>query len=77
MNFPDYIKERGEEACANAWGVSPRAVKSWRYRERYPRPDQARSIVSETGGSVTLEDIFGEPLKGQSDTPGGLHAHPH
>lgn len=63
MNLSEYIETRGDDACAEAWGEKLRTVQSWRLLERYPRPEKARAIVSETGGKVTLDGIYGVPLK--------------
>ncbi|MCB1901773.1 MAG: hypothetical protein KDH16_20955 [Rhodocyclaceae bacterium] len=59
MELATYIRQRGEDDCAKAWGVSRRAVASWRFGERYPRPEQAQAIVKETNGAVSMDDIYG------------------
>jgi hypothetical protein len=35
------------------------AVYHWMSGFRTPRPEMARKIVAETGGRVTLKDIYG------------------
>ena len=61
MDLPTYIKTIGEQAAANLFGVSIWAVRSWRQRARYPRPEKAREIVEKTGGKVTYEAIYSGP----------------
>lgn len=58
MCFTQYIAEHGDAECAERWGVKARTVASWRRRERLPRPEQARVIVAETRGQVSMEDIY-------------------
>jgi hypothetical protein len=59
MGFVEFIRLHGDEACAVRWGVQTRTVASWRRHERMPRPAQARRIVSETAGMVSMQDIYG------------------
>lgn len=66
MNLSDYIAKHGVDSCAKAWNVSERRVKSWRYGERFPRPEQARVIVAATAGAVTMDDIYGIQMPTQS-----------
>lgn len=60
MNLPDYIKAIGHEAAAQLFDVSKWTVKSWRFRERTPRPDKAREIQRITRGRVSVAEIYND-----------------
>lgn len=60
MDLPAFIRDVGVEKCAKLFGAKPGAVKSWLYRERYPRQSMATRIVEKTGGKVTFAGIYGE-----------------
>jgi len=57
MKLPEYIQLVGDQAFATLIGVSPHTARSWRKKERTPRPEQARKIVKKT--PVTMADIYG------------------
>lgn len=57
-SLPEFIESVGDEAAAELFGAKVRTVQSWRRRERYPRPEQARQIVEATGGAVDFAGIF-------------------
>lgn len=59
MTFPDFIKNAGgDQAVADAIGVSPRTVLAWRLRERYPRPAQAARLVDFAAGLLDYSAIY-------------------
>ena len=60
MNLPDYIRMIGSEKAAELFEESPRAVKGWLYRERYPRPETAQKIVKRSRGKVSMAEIYGQ-----------------
>lgn len=61
MDLPEYIKTVGDARASEIFGESIRTVRSWRYRDRRPRPITAHKIVEATNGEVTLADIYGLP----------------
>lgn len=63
LSLPDFIAKIGDESAVELFGAKLRTVQSWRRRERYPRPDQARRIVAASGGEVSYAGIFSEPQK--------------
>lgn len=65
LSLPDFIAKLGDERAAELFDVKVRTVQSWRRRERYPRPDQARRIVAAAGGEVSYAGIFSEPPQSQ------------
>lgn len=56
MELPDYISKVGDKAFADKFGVTERAARSWRLRERYPRREVAQRIAKAT--PVTWEGIY-------------------
>jgi DNA-binding transcriptional regulator YdaS (Cro superfamily) len=58
MLLSDFIKQLGDEAAAELFGVKPRTAQSWRLGERFPRPKQAREVVERTKGEVSLEEVY-------------------
>ena len=60
MTLADYIRKHGNKRCADLFGVSEAAVKSWRCGLRSPRPETANQIVRLTGGEVTLAGIYAQ-----------------
>jgi hypothetical protein len=61
MTLPDYIKQVGDEKAAEVFGVSPRTAMSWRLRDRFPRPQQARKIIASS--PVTMEGIYSNGIE--------------
>lgn len=61
MDLPAYIESVGDARASELFGEPIRTVKSWRYRDRRPRPATAQKIVERTEGAVTLADIYGAP----------------
>lgn len=59
ISLSEFIAEIGDEEAGRLFGVSARAAKSWRLRDRYPRPETADRIVVRTSGRVTHEGIYG------------------
>ena len=57
MKLSEYIKDQGDEKCAKQFGVPVRTVRSWRLKNRRPRPEQAAIIVKKS--PVTYEGIYG------------------
>jgi len=47
--FIEYIKTHGDEHCAEQFGVTRRAVASYRHGERRPRPAKAKDISARCG----------------------------
>ena len=58
MDFVTYLKALGDKKASALYGVKPRTIKSWRLRDRTPRPEQARSIVEKS--PVSFDSIYGE-----------------
>lgn len=58
VTLPEYIRRVGIEQAAVLWDCKKRTVESWMRKERYPRPEQARVIVSKS--PVTMEGIYGQ-----------------
>jgi len=69
MFLKDYIEEYAEKKCrgdykqadvelGKKFGVTARAVQSWRYLSRVPIVDTARFIVKATRGKVDYEGIY-------------------
>lgn len=58
MKLKAYIEWKGDEFCAELFGVKLRTIGSWRRGERIPRPHLANEIVRLTKGKVQLEDIY-------------------
>lgn len=61
-----WVAARGASTVAANLGacghqVSPSAVYSWVRGDASPRPPVARALVRESGGALTLEDLFGLP----------------
>lgn len=61
MDLPAYIREIGKDKFGKMFELTPRAVDSYLFRERLPKPDLARKIVGSS--PVTWEGIYGEPEK--------------
>ena len=62
--FGRYIARRGVPWVvgrleAEGFGVTPKAVYSWLAGSKSPRPCLARAITRVSGGSLTLNDIYG------------------
>jgi transcriptional regulator with XRE-family HTH domain len=57
MRLDKYIKQAGDKAAAQLFGVAERTAASWRRGERIPSPEAARIIVSLS--PVTFEGIYG------------------
>ena len=64
MTFRDFIKDYGELKLAQKLNVSLDTVKSWRYGNRIPRPNQVKKIILLTNYSLSWEDVYG-PLHEQ------------
>ena len=58
MDLSTYIKNMGDMAAANLFGVSYWTARSWRLGTRHPRGEKAREIVLKTGGKVTFDSIY-------------------
>lgn len=58
MTLQDIIRDRGAAECAKRWGVSVRAVNSWLYGERTPRPRKALEIVGIEGTKLSMAHIY-------------------
>lgn len=61
MTLSEYIKEHGDQKCADLFKVKERTVASWRRGENFPRAIKAREIVAITGGSVSMAGIYHGP----------------
>jgi len=65
--LPELIAEVGDAEFARLVSAPVRTVQSWRRRERLPRPEQARKIVRQWAGQITLDGIYGiEAAAGES-----------
>ena len=69
MTLSDYIKEHGDQRCAELFKVKERTVASWRRGENFPRAVKAREIVAVTGGSVTMAGIYHDPAVNAENSP--------
>jgi len=58
MRLPDYIRQHGDERCAELFKVKERTVASWRRGENFPRASKAIEIVAATNGEVNMEGIY-------------------
>jgi len=58
MTLSDYIKAIGDDAAAQVLGISRRAAKSYRLRDRSPRPQTANQMVRRSKGKLTMESIY-------------------
>ncbi len=56
--FRKYIDREGAAKIAALCGVTPRAVESWRYKARRPRPDMAPLIIAASNGELAWQDIY-------------------
>lgn len=72
MTLTEYIKLIGDEAFASRHSVSIRCARSWRLRQRFPRPQKAMRIVEDTAGLVSLPEVYAAPVEPASnDTEAG------
>lgn len=58
--FQRYLSSLGDEKAAEMLSMPKRTVKSWRLGDRFPRPAQARQII--TVLPVSMNDIYGEQV---------------
>jgi len=58
MKLRDFIQERGDDACAELFGVKKRTVGSWRRGERRPSTKMALAIVRKSEGKLTLDGVI-------------------
>lgn len=69
MYLIDYIHQFADTRCSGdlrradtmlgrKFGVTPRAVQSWRLGQRVPQVEFAREIVRKTKGAVDYEGIY-------------------
>lgn len=72
MDLPSFIRAAGVPASAVLFDATESAVKTWLYRERYPRPTKGHLIEERTRdhpvGHVTLAEIYAkrpEPSAGE------------
>lgn len=65
MTLADYIKSVGDQAFAEKFGVTTRAVMSWRLGTRTPRRETAQKIVA--GTPVTWDGIYGARPTGEGE----------
>lgn len=60
MDLPAYITHVGDAEAARLFDVTLRAVASWRYGARRPRPRKALEIERVTKGKVRFAEIYRE-----------------
>jgi hypothetical protein len=58
VNGDDFDPQLAIERAAKLFDATPRAVKGWLYRERYPRRETAHIIVQRSKGKVDLAGIY-------------------
>ncbi len=62
MDLPSFIRAAGIDECAVLFDSTPAAVKTWLYRERYPRRIKGHLIEERTRdhpvGSVSFAEIY-------------------
>ncbi len=58
MDLPDFIKSMGDAEAARLFGVTERAVMSWRLGDRQPRPATASQIIAASKGRLNWQDIY-------------------
>jgi hypothetical protein len=58
VNFKSFIEREGMEKVASVVGLTPRAIKDWRFGYRRPRPDMAITLIAYAKGDLTWEDIY-------------------
>jgi hypothetical protein len=63
MTLTEYIESIGDQAFARRHNVTERCARSWRLKQRQPRPLKAMKIVADTDGLVTLAEIYAEAPK--------------
>lgn len=56
-SFPKNRRTDIRKNMAKHVGVAESTIRSWANRTRYPRPKNAKKIVSFTGGKVTRVDL--------------------
>lgn len=61
QTLPEFIAELGDSKAARLFGVTERAVQSWRRRERLPRPAMAARIIEAAAGRVSMAGIYNLP----------------
>lgn len=58
MKLTEYLKQMNDDRkAAVLFGVTERAISSWRRGERTPRPKHAKTIIEKS--PVTIEGIYG------------------
>lgn len=57
--LPDLIKSVGEAAFSDAIGVSIHTTRSYRYKQRLPRPNVAEKILNVYGKLISYQGIYG------------------
>jgi hypothetical protein len=63
MDLPAFIDRIGDEKAAQLFKEKERIVKSWRLRERRPKPKKAPRIIKASNGVLDYESIFSYALK--------------
>jgi len=58
MTLPEYLQMRGDDVIAAILKIPERTVRSWRRRERYPRPRQAAKLVETSGGKLDYSGVY-------------------
>ena len=62
LTLPEFIKLTGVDNAAKLFGVPPRTIVSWRRRDRFPKPENARKILDIAAtheyGPLTYESIY-------------------
>ena len=58
MKLIDYIKTVGDAVAAEQFGVEIRTIRSWKWRDRRPRPRKAHEIERATKGVVKVSECY-------------------
>jgi len=59
MSLKEYIEFVGEDAAAELFNTKITTIRSWRYKQRQPRVEEAKKIISKSGGKLNWESIYG------------------
>jgi hypothetical protein len=59
----EFIASLGDAVFADRYGTKERTAASWRRGERFPRPEQARTLIENSLGELTMDMIYRAPPK--------------
>jgi hypothetical protein len=58
MTLSEYITQIGDDKAAKLFDIDVRVAKSYRLKERQPKPQKAMEMVRKLKGAITLEEIY-------------------